>query len=136
MAVRNTSAEFAIAMGGFAGVAWAFPPSAGQKADIGYTDLATRLGVPPTGAGVSVTQVEGDNDGGTGIRYLPNEVDADIAPRLIDDRSGVSSPASARSTHATEVAYNFYGDQSLAPGISNIDLYEVNDWINTELAFG
>ncbi len=107
---------------------------ADYKDDIGYTQLVNELGLGnvPNGAGVKVTQVEADEDASeSGIRYRPNEANAGFAGKTITDKSGVSNPASARSTHATNVGLLFYGNSSIASGITQIDAYEANNWLGT-----
>lgn len=103
--------------------------------DIGYNALVARLGSAsvPTGAGITVAQVEALENRRTvstdPYNYLPN---ATAFPgKTIVDVSGGGSV----SGHATTVGQVFYGDQSIAPGITNVDAYRAvgdgsaGDWI-------
>lgn len=90
--------------------------------DIGYTALLERLGAEaPTGADVVVGQVEVPDPG-----YGPNTVDPEFAGISFIARSGTAGT----SSHATQVATNFYGAfSSPAPGITTVNLWDVNDFI-------
>lgn len=92
--------------------------------DIGHTALLERLGSEaPTGAGVVVGQVEVPDPG-----YGPNQTNGDFAGVSFIERSGVAGT----SSHATQVATNFYGtSDSPAPGIDTVNLWDVNDFIGS-----
>lgn len=101
---------------------------AGYKEDIGLTALLLELGAgAPTGAGIAVTQVEG------GSPYATNFV-ADVThAELIGKNVTIKSSPSALSGHATTVARNFFGTvNGPAPGITQIDAYEANGWLNND----
>ena len=97
-------------------------PAAGQSSyfdQIGYTDLQNRLGAAtPTGAGVIVTQVEAQVATNA---YLPDPTA--FPGKLIVDRTGGGTV----SGHATTVGQYFYGNQSIAQGISQVNAYRVAD---------
>jgi hypothetical protein len=104
---------------------WSSFAWAGYKDDIGFNQLATELGGSmPTGAGVSVSQVEAASGGFS----LPDTSDGQFSGKSFT----VKGTASGVSSHATTVAQHFYGSStSLAPGISTIDLYEANNWLSS-----
>lgn len=94
--------------------------------EIGYADLVARLGAGnvPTGAMVRVAQVEATS----GTAYGPAVGDAEFAGVTFVEMSG----AAGNSGHATTVAKNYYGSTlSVAPGISQVHLYEANGFIQS-----
>lgn len=98
-----------------------------QKADIGFTDLQILLGGSmPTGAGISVSQVEAPSAG----NYRP---DAAVFPTK--NFTYPSGGATGVSSHATTVGKYFYGSSSLAPDIgtspNRVTSYEVNGYLST-----
>lgn len=98
--------------------------------EIGYTRLKNDLGLTlADGSGVNVIQVE------AGTNWLPDQSDPEFSGKSITDHSFPMSPGI--SSHATSVAKNFYGiSTSVAPGITSIDLYSANGWINNILLGG
>jgi len=94
---------------------------------IGYPKLKTELGASvPTGAGVAVMQVEGADTNGY---YMPNTADAQFTGKTFTNATGTST---GMSSHAHQVGLNFYGNTiSVAPGITNITNYELNDWMGS-----
>ena len=103
------------------------------KDDIGYTRLAAELGVElPEGSGVNVTQVEADSnndDPDIIISYSPDPTGSQFAGKTITD---ITVTSTAYSGHATGVGGTFYGNtNSVAPGISNIESYEANNWLTS-----
>ncbi len=90
--------------------------------DVGYTALKRELGdAMPTGAGVRVTQVEGHSKGPGGngkLGWSPNAEQKDMKAKTFLSLGPVSG-------HANGVAGNFYGSNSFAPGISEIESYDV-----------
>jgi len=95
--------------------------------DVGYDALVARLGAGsvPTGAGVRVAQVEAQ-EGGVAANYGPNQTLAPFTGKSFSAMSGTV----AVSGHATTVAQAFYGSgTSIAPGITQIHLYEANSFI-------
>lgn len=98
--------------------------SADIFSEIGYDALVTRLGAAaPTGAGVGVVQVEVPNPG-----YSPHQGNGQFSGITFIQRSGATEP----SLHASQVGFKFYGNQdSVAPGISTVNLYDVNDFIGS-----
>lgn len=90
--------------------------------DNGLGDLIARLGAGnvPTGANVSVAQVEVLDDGG----YIPDPSLPQFSGILFHNQSG-PSPI---SSHAHQVARRFYGAMALTPGIDEVYLWEANHW--------
>ncbi len=90
---------------------------------VGYPVLTDYLGVDlPDGSGIAVAQVEATDAGGD---YLVNPSSQWNGKTITD----VSAIASGVSVHATNVALNLYGlSFSIAPGITDIELYEAIDW--------
>jgi hypothetical protein len=85
----------------------------------------------PTGKDVEVMQVESpitDPSNSEVFRYLP-EPHAEFSGKTFTDATGDST---GTSWHARRVGRNFYGNEtSIAPGIANITVYEVNDWLGS-----
>lgn len=106
-------------------VAFPFDGVAGFKDDIGLTSLIAELGVSmPTGAGIGISQVEGTVE----TNYAAVASDPELTDKIITLKSG----ASGQSGHATFVARSFCGSTNgVAPGITQIDAYEVNAWLTT-----
>ena len=103
------------------------------KDAIGYNQLKTLLeqrGLSlPTGSNVKVTQVEASTSDGEVPAYLPNAANSEFDGKSISDQSKVGNT----SGHATTVGRFFYGnDTSIAPGITQIDAYEANDFLNEQ----
>ena len=111
--------------------------AAGIEDDTGYTRLAAALGpAMPTGAGVGVSQIE------SGTSYLP-QAGSGTYPGT-DDFTGCTfiarSGASALSLHAQRVAYHLFGPitqsavgwNTMAPGITDIDCYSANGYIDND----
>ena len=91
---------------------------------LGYSDLVARLGgSAPDGSGVIVAQVEvpdGDGD------YGPNKGATHYVGKTFHEESGPTST----SSHANGVAQFQYGNLfSMAAGVNEIYLYEVEDWL-------
>lgn len=109
--MRRTNATIVLAL--------ALPCALAHADEIGYEELVARLGsAVPTGANVSVSQVEASESPGN---YGPNRSSPVFAGKIFSEMSG----AAGSSGHATGVAQAFYGiGQSVAPGIPRIWLYE------------
>lgn len=90
--------------------------------DTGLSALIQRLGAGnvPTGAGVSVGQIEASAPG-----YLPDVNNAEFAGKsIVAESSGMGV-----SGHATTVGRHFYGlSTSIAPGIDEVHCWEANNW--------
>jgi autotransporter-associated beta strand protein len=103
--------------------------------DVGYVTLSAELNGMnvPNGAGVVVTQVEAPyqstNDymvDVSGYAELSGKTFTDVSKNLGDINS-------AFSTHAANVARNLAGTtSSIAPGVTDIEVYDVNYWLNNE----
>ena len=79
--------------------------------DIGFTALQARLGAAtPTGSGIAVSQVEA---------YFPDYLPT-VAGKTYYDRSGVGM---ANTGHPTDVGRYFYGERSIAQGITDVNVY-------------
>ena len=108
--------------------------------DIGYGALQAQLGAAtPTGAGVRVTHVEApinDVNGGAAPIFMPDPSYFEFAGKTIIPVGGNSS--GLFSGHATTVGSLFYGTtSSIAPGITQIESFEANSWMNSlATAFG
>ncbi len=97
-----------------------------MREDVGYATLLGELGIgAPDGAGVPVMLVEAaDGLGG----FQPITSDPEFQNKTIVIRSTVAGD----SLHATFVGQNFFGlTTSVAPGISQIEVYEANDFIGS-----
>ena len=93
--------------------------------EVGLDDLVARLGAGnvPTGAGVIVAQVEAPDAQGD---YGPNPAHAQNVGKTFIPHSGPTNT----SGHANNVGFNFYGNTlSIAPGITEINEWNVNGWI-------
>jgi hypothetical protein len=90
--------------------------------DVGYTALKKELGdALPTGAGVRVTQVEGHAKGpgeNAAMGWSPNTEQSDMKSKTFLSLGPASS-------HATGVASDFYGAGSCAPGVTEIESYDI-----------
>jgi hypothetical protein len=93
------------------------------KDAIGFTDLATRLGSAlPTGANVTVSQIETSNSTGN---YGPDFADNEFVGKTFTLESGPTGVFG----HATFVGEYLYGLKTgTSPGITKIDCYELDDW--------
>ena len=101
--------------------------------DVRFTELEAELDLRstalPTGSGVSVTQVEFPFTGSGQTDFMPNLNDGQFAGKTITDRSG----GGTSSSHGTTVGRNLYGtSNSIAPGISTVDVYEAEDWLDNQ----
>ena len=109
------------------GLAWLLLPLvawADYRTDVGYEALHAELGVNlPTGAGVAVSQIEAPDP----TNYLPDVNNGEFVGKTITDKSNGATGASG---HATTVGGFFYGLSGMARGVSLIDAYEVNSWLN------
>ncbi len=102
--------------------------------DLGHTQLKVELGAAtPDGAGVQVTQVEGNES--AGLSYLPVAMASSPFSPASGDLAGVTlaalSGTGAGSSHAAEVAAWYYGrttHASLARGVTSVRCFEANDW--------
>jgi hypothetical protein len=126
----------------------ALAPAAGAQTYydlIGYTSLEQRLGVGnvPNGAGVPVAQVEAATDvvtsGGTvtSFTYAPSATLADGRPGFsLTLMTGPPGSQTQTSGHANGVAGYFWGNFSIAKGITSVDAWEANDWFSRVLNVG
>jgi len=94
----------------------------------GLDELIDRLGPEnvPTGASVVVGHVEAPTGSGD---YMPNTNSDAFDGKTFLPQSGPSG----NSGHATNVGQNFYGLNSIAPGIDTILNWEANNWLVQDL---
>jgi len=99
------------------------PPREAYLDCVGHTALKAELGEAlPNGAGVRVTQVEGHGPEGRGPQgWTPD-------PGRPQFRGKRFLMPSLPSEHATDVASRFYGNASMAPGVSEIECYPNGVW--------
>jgi len=104
------------------------PAAADYRADIGYTKLQQDLGGSiPNGAGVVVSQVEGEQTM-NGNDWMPDVTNGEFVGKTIINASG--APAGVYSGHATPVGQAFYGTvTSMTPAITNISAWSAEDWV-------
>jgi hypothetical protein len=92
---------------------------------IGVTDLINRLGTAaPTGAGIPVSHIEaGGYVSADGITfeyaYTPETTQPFFAGRDFTFKSGPG----VFTNHATNIGAHWYGNNGIAPGVTDIDLY-------------
>lgn len=116
---------------------WCATVSADYRDDIGYTALQSELGAGmPNGVGVRVTQAEASTSSSSAIpSYLPDTGNSQFTGKSIIDMSGVNT--GGYSGHATAVGSLFYGNSSsMTPGITVIDAYLADTWLNTDYLGG
>ena len=118
-----------------AAVVWlalAFVARADYLTDVGYDALQTELGVNlPTGAGVSVSQVEAPEALlPAPPNYFPDTNNGEFAGKTIVNKSNVPG-TTGPSGHATLVGQFFYGSSGVARGVNTIDVYCVNSWLGS-----
>ncbi len=102
--------------------------------EIGYADLVARLSGQsiPTGTGIRVAQVEASGNG-TAANYGPDQAASEFSGKTFLAQSGVPTV----SGHANAVAQNYYSNvNSIAPGVTNIYLWEANSFITGVLRYG
>lgn len=99
--------------------------AADYRADIGYTKLQQDLGGSiPTGAGVVISQVEGEQTANS-KDWMPDITNGEFVGKSIINESG-----GVASGHATPVGQAFYGSvTSMTPAITNISAYGASDWV-------
>lgn len=101
-------------------------PARAQYSDLmGAEQLSQLLGGNMLdGTGIRVDQVEATDQN---FAYMPNVSNSDFAGITFNNVSGSSD---ATSSHASQVAWSFYGRTlSIAPGITEVDVYEANHWL-------
>jgi hypothetical protein len=96
---------------------------ADYKDDIGFTDLLDYLNANslpvPTGATVSLAMVEASSNGAD---YLPS-----VSGITLTDRTGAAGATT--SGHATTVASNFFGPNSILSGVTSASADEANTYL-------
>jgi hypothetical protein len=104
----------------------------GYFSTIGYTELQNRLGVAntPNGAGVPVAQVEAPVSPGI---YAPNPNNANGRPGFSMTFNGTTTVPSSFSGHANGVAGVFWANGSMGSGITSVEAWDANVWIDSIL---
>lgn len=105
---------------------------AGFFTDTGYEQLSDELGEDlPDGTGVRVSQVEFEI---SETRYIPDVANSELTHITVTDQSNGDG---STSSHATDVGRMYYGNfLSMAPGVSDVDAYSADDFLNNRLATG
>lgn len=100
---------------------------------IGLTQLRTQLGArTPTGAGVTVAQVEASfQNGPTSFGFLPDRTWTQFTGKTITNSSPGYFSSNLVSAHASNVATTFYGNYNgVAPGVTSILAYQADSWLS------
>ena len=95
---------------------------------IRFTELETYTSLRglelPDGSGVPVMMAEALS----GSNYMPNTASSQFDDKTLNPMSG----SSGTNSHAKTVANNFFGNStSIAPGVTDIDVYNANEYLNT-----
>ncbi|MGA2031457.1 MAG: autotransporter-associated beta strand repeat-containing protein [Thermoguttaceae bacterium] len=120
---------------------WTLQFARAQSDPLGYSALLTDFGkahLQAPGTGVVVEQVEApvNTNGGTNL-YMPDRTLTQFSSVTINDETAITSGTpGAVSWHADNVAGLLYGTYGFAPGVSQVDVYEANDWLNNGLKVG
>ena len=98
------------------------------KDTIRFTELETYTSLRglelPDGSGVPVMMAEALS----GSNYMPNTASSQFDDKTLNPMSG----SSGTNSHANTVANNFFGNStSIAPGVTDIDVYNANEYLNT-----
>lgn len=103
----------------------------GYLGTIGYTDLQNRLGIAntPTGVGVRVAQIEGFDAGA----YSANPSLASGRTGFTMTFNGTATDPGVYSGHANSVAGFYWGNASMATGVTQVDSWDAVTWINAIL---
>lgn len=101
--------------------------------DGGLAALLARLGTAsPTGSGVGIVQVEAPKTPG-GNDYAPDLTLADFTGKTVQ----IMNSPSVAGWHGTNIAQRLYGSAiSMAPGVTNAWVYNLNNWIFDNLGTG
>ncbi|MFM7808811.1 MAG: hypothetical protein ACKPEA_12945, partial [Planctomycetota bacterium] len=101
--------------------------------DGGLAALRARLGAAiPTGSGVGIVQVEAPMTSG-GSDFAPDLTLADFVGKTVQ----IMNSPSAAGWHGTNIAQRLYGNSiSMAPGVTNAWVYNLNSWITGTLGTG
>src|SRR5439155_17137560 len=109
--------------------------AAGADADtgldaIGYTTLKNEQGLAtPSGAGITVAQVEAGSGGANFAVDQTNPITVPFIGKAFTFITSTANPTVAISVHAQTVGGFFYGsDASPAPGVSNVMAYSQDGW--------
>ncbi len=103
--------------------------------EIGYDALVARLSgqAIPNGAGIRIGQVEASVDGTNPLVYGPDQSASEFSGKAFFAQSGVP----AVSWHANTVAQYMYSNVgSIAPGVNQLYLWEVNSFLTGTLKYG
>src|SRR6056297_2302643 len=115
---------------GFILIAFISAPASGQiyKDYVDFNRLINQYGqAAPTGDGVKVAQVEAQDNNGN---YMPDINAAEFSGKVITQRSSLDSSV---SWHATTVGKAFFGNNSIAPGLVDVDAYVASPgWLGSD----
>lgn len=110
------------------GVLYVAPAWADYKTDIGFTQLLEELGgAMPTGAQVKVAQAEASTSASAKI-YAPDTTLTEFSGKHF---TFPGTPSQGASPHATGVGGLFYGNSSMAAGVTDVASFEANEWLNS-----
>ncbi len=104
---------------------------------IGLTDLIAEKGAAlEDGSGVRVGLVEAQASP-TNINYFPNSASSQFTGKVISDVSSGFGGATGTSSHATTVATRLFGNTGgVAPGVTDVSVYQASDFLNNYLGTG
>ncbi len=99
--------------------------------DVGYDSLVEELGnALPDGTGLFVCHAEAAVNVNDESTWMADPNNTAFSGKTLTDLSG--APAGVYSSHATSVGKLLYGNtSSMAPGVTDIDIYEAIHWIGS-----
>ncbi len=108
------------------------PLSAAWRDEIGFTRLQLLAAAElPAAPSQGFAQTEASTTASPLFTFMPDVTDSLFAGKTFTNKSAFTG--TAVSYHATHVATNFYGNtSSLLTGNCPVDIYYVDDWLNTK----
>lgn len=127
VSIRLMAIAFLAGVLGFGSIAHAWVP---PREAVGWNKLQAELGaLMPTGTGIAVAQIEAPE----GTAYMPDPGNTELLGKTFVTGSYATT---GFSSHATSVGRYFYGTAySLAPGVTNIKVYEANAWLTNQIKY-
>jgi autotransporter-associated beta strand protein len=120
--------RWALAIGALS-IALGARTAAAQSDPVGYNALLASFsaaGLPAPGTGVVVEQVEANiNQTPPPLQYMPDKTQGYFSGVTFTDETG----GGGVSSHATNVGSFWYASYGYANGITQVDVYEANDWL-------
>lgn len=109
--------------------------NADWKDEVGHTQLANEVGPGlETGVGVAVAVSEAWVNSTDGVpSYLPDFASPQFSGKTFTDASGLTSEVSGHSHGVTTLFVGNTG--SIAPGVTNITVYQADDWLDRVMGF-